>query len=315
MTVIKTNPATCNVCGDNGGDVVSTLTDLEYDTCSNEFDIIRCGQCGHHYLSPLPDPSELMTIYPPHYLQYNIDGGDGGDKLAYRVKDRLDSAEVRNLTKEIGEGGAVLDVGCAQGRFLDLVRQACPGVKTLDGIEISEKAGNIAKEKGFNVFIGLLPDFPGQADTYDLVAMQEVIEHLYDPSGCVKKIAQLLKPGGRVYITTPTVECMEFRLFGKKYWGNYHCPRHFNLFTPKGLSEILTRHGFVIESISHKLQPAGWIVTFENMLKVKKAPRWLVKFVNRENPVLLALFTIIDMISLATIKKTSDMKVIAVKTT
>lgn len=310
MTVIKTIPATCSVCGHAEGDAVSALTDLEYDTCVNEFQLIRCQSCGHHYLSPLPDPSELMVIYPLNYLQYNI---DGGSKLAYRVKDRLDSSEVRGLTAGIADGGAVLDVGCAQGRFLDLVRKNCPNVKTFDGIEISQKAADVAKKKGFNVFVGQLQDFPSKSDTYDLIAMQEVIEHLYDPAGCIKKIAGLLKPGGRVYITTPTVDCMEFRLFKKKYWGNYHCPRHFNLFDPKGLAEILTRHGLIVESVKHKIQPAGWIVTFENMLKDYRAAGWLIRFINRENPFLLAIFTVVDLVSLFTIKKTSNMKVISVK--
>jgi 2-polyprenyl-3-methyl-5-hydroxy-6-metoxy-1,4-benzoquinol methylase len=311
MSLIKTIDSSCPLCGPKPFDLVCTIRDYEYSTCDNYFDIVKCKDCGHHFLNPQPDPSELGTIYPKNYIQYNVEE-DG--KLAYKIKELLDAREVKSITNHINEDGAVLDIGCAQGGFLDLARRANKNISRFVGIEISEKAAKAAKSKGFEVFIGRLEDFPIETPKFDLIVMQEVLEHVYEPQICIEKVSHLLKDGGRLYITTPSTDGIEFTLFGKrKYWGNYHCPRHFNLFNTRSMSELLSRHNLKIETLTHKIQPAAWIVTFENFLKDKQYPTILYKFFYRENPILLSFFLLIDLISLTFSGKTQDMKIVAIK--
>ena len=108
-------------------------------------------------------------------------------------------------------GSTVLDIGCGRGELIYYC--AKHGAKAL-GIDYSKPAINIARET-----IGKLPDnlrsfafadigdpanyrFP---DKYDVVYMIEVVEHMHDwqLKETFKKIETILKPGGRLIITTP----------------------------------------------------------------------------------------------------------------
>lgn len=108
-------------------------------------------------------------------------------------------------------GNTVLDIGCGRGEFIYYCAKR--GAKVL-GIDYSKAAIDIAKET-----IGKLPDnlrslasadvgdpvdykFP---DRYDIVYMIEVVEHMHDwqLKEAFEKIEIILKPGGRLIITTP----------------------------------------------------------------------------------------------------------------
>lgn len=79
---------------------------------------------------------------------------------------------------------------------------------------------------------------------FDLVIAVHVVEHLTDPVRVFRKIAESLRPGGRLYCMTPNAESLGLRLF-KRHWWNLEDPTHYRFFSPRSLTMMVREAGFV----------------------------------------------------------------------
>jgi methionine biosynthesis protein MetW len=102
------------------------------------------------------------------------------------------------------EGGSVLDLGCASGGLLALLR---PRAGLLAGLELSQTAARAAAEVGDLVVQGALEDpvLPFEAGAFDLVVLADVLEHLADPLTALRRATGWCRPGGTVLISVPNV--------------------------------------------------------------------------------------------------------------
>ena len=242
---------------------MGTGQDFEYNSCINIWQYVRCGNCGHHYLRERPDTTALTVVYPPNYGNYSNSAKPG---LAFHLKALMEGRTLRQLcggSKDM----AVFDIGCGDGRLLDIAKAACPGITELGGCEISGFAAENARKKGYHVEVGGFESIPLAANSWDLIFLIQVLEHLADPRGALEKIRLMLRSGGRVLIETPSTDCLDFRLFKRRYWGGYHFPRHFNLFVREHVEEMLQTAGLEPISYKVKLQPVHWIWTAHHWLK------------------------------------------------
>lgn len=118
----------------------------------------------------------------------------------------------RNVTQRIAamdalgnvHGERLLDIGCGTGEYTTALAERFARV---DGIEIERKRLEVFEQnKPDNVSLQLMSasqlDFDD--DTFDVVVMIEVLEHLADVPGALKEIQRVLKPGGSFYLTTPS---------------------------------------------------------------------------------------------------------------
>jgi len=309
VPTLKLKQQNCCICNSKQGEIIGGGPDFEYSTCANEFSVRRCV-CGHVYLVDVPDQGDLNIVYPTNYMQYSI---DEGEKLAWKAKKVLDVMMVRSLKKYLTQGTNVLDVGCAQGRLLDAIKSSYSKIGALEGVEISEKAADTCRKKGYTVTVGTFESIEPKSNFYNVVFLDQVIEHLYSPRTAIKKINKALQLGGAIVLKTPTSDCIDFKFFKKRYWGGYHFPRHFNIFSRKSLSVLLVEAGFEVSSVKYLPQPAHWSQCFEFWLKERHMPRFLSAFFYKENPLSLAVFTVVEMLSKLLFGKTSNMEIIAVK--
>jgi 2-polyprenyl-3-methyl-5-hydroxy-6-metoxy-1,4-benzoquinol methylase len=100
--------------------------------------------------------------------------------------------------------GALLDIGCGNGALLAEIRTL--GSWNLCGIEMSESAVSLARGQGFDVRLGDATVDPAtlfEPHTFDLIISAEVIEHVYDPRALLGQARTLLRPQGRLVLTTP----------------------------------------------------------------------------------------------------------------
>lgn len=141
-----------------------------------------------------------------------------------------------NLTS----GRALFDIGAATGFFLDLARAR--NWQTA-GVELSEFAATEARRRGHLVVTGNLLKQNSPTSQYDLVTMWDVFEHIDRPDDYIKKVHQLLKPGGYVAINTPDASSWWARLMGKR-WHLMIPPEHLFYYSPKNLRQVLEQNGF-----------------------------------------------------------------------
>jgi SAM-dependent methyltransferase len=309
--VVPTQPNRCVVCGSESFDIVASGTDYQYGTTSQIFNWCRCRSCGHYFVDPIPTPAALARIYPETLKNY--DDFDSRPGLAFRVKAYLDGRRLRDLAKDIPPGGRLLDVGCAAGMFLDIAKQYCPSLEVLEGIEISEAAAAGAKRKGYKVYVSTIEDADLPEDFYDLIVMQQVIEHVHDPRAVLAKLRRALRKNGRLVMETPNLGSWDQAVFSNGYWEGYHIPRHFNLWTVEGMDRMVKEAGFSAMSTSKRIKPVHWTISLQNWAIGTKKPKALVKFFDLRNPVLLMGFGVVDVLQLALFGKTSDIQYVATK--
>jgi SAM-dependent methyltransferase len=103
---------------------------------------------------------------------------------------------------------SVLDVGCGSGIFLEYLRKRIPDA-SLYGYELNGELLDRLVEKGFGVLPGDTALF-GKAmehlPRFDAICMLQVLEHVGDPIEFLRTFLPLLRPGGRLIITTPNSE-------------------------------------------------------------------------------------------------------------
>lgn len=95
----------------------------------------------------------------------------------------------------------VLEVGCGPGGNLEML-QAFGAVSAM---EMDRSACQVASDRsGIEVVQGSLPDaLPFEAQSFDLIAALDVIEHVEQDRESVAALARLLKPGGAMIVTVP----------------------------------------------------------------------------------------------------------------
>ncbi len=306
--MIPTRPHACVVCGSREHVVVASGTDYQYGTTDQVFNWCKC-RCGHHYIDPLPSEAALSTIYPDTLKNYADFDADPG--LAFRVKGFLEGRQVKRLAARVPEGGRLLDVGCAAGMFLDVVKRNCPNITVLEGLEISRAAAERATAKGYKVYISTIEQADLPESYYDLICLQQVIEHVHDPRAVLTKLRRSLRPGGSVILETPNLESWDHALFRGGFWEGYHIPRHFNLWTAEGMARMLREVGYAEVCTKKRIKPVHWTLSLQNWAIGTHKPQPVIDFFNLKNPLGLVLFGGLDVLQLGLFGKASDIQYVA----
>jgi 2-polyprenyl-3-methyl-5-hydroxy-6-metoxy-1,4-benzoquinol methylase len=300
----------CALCGCEESEVCASGTDFEYDTATNSFHFVACGRCGHQYLNPRPSPEDLDVIYPSNY--YSFTGTTNA--FVARMQRIWESGKVKLYQQLVGGGEKrLLDVGCGDGRFLRLLRDFGPPDWQLVGLEFDSGAVTKCREQGFEAFAERVEDFaeqPEQHGQYDAVIMLQLIEHVEDPALICERVRTLLRPGGVFIIETPNLAGLDYTLFKGRWWGHYHFPRHWNLFSSASLVRMLEERGFEIVRAECLISTSSWIISHYNYFKDRGYPLAVQRFFTYQNPLLLGLAVIIDSVRVRLGLETSNQRVI-----
>lgn len=301
----------CALCGSSASDVCARGEDFEYRTASNEFTFVRCRDCAHVYLNPRPRVEDLDVIYPAHY--YSFLGTR--NPLVAKAQRKWESGKVALYREWIGDGHKrILDVGCGDGRFLSLLRDfGAPGWEMV-GLEFDPRAIARCRELGFEAHAARVEDFAEEASQqgrFDAVVMLQLIEHVEDPALLCERVHRLLVPGGIFVIETPNLAGLDHRLFEGRHWGHYHFPRHWHLFSQASLRRMLEARGFEVVLAECLISTSSWIISHQNRLRDAGWPEWLCRLVHFQNPILLGLAVVVDVVRTRLGRPTSNQRVIA----
>ncbi|MBL8132723.1 MAG: class I SAM-dependent methyltransferase [Anaerolineae bacterium] len=216
----------------------------------NGLGLVQCQNCGLVYVSPRPEAHELYAIYGESYFK-NDNSGVVGYTNYLRDEANIRKTVVGRL-KRIERWrrppGRALDVGCAAGFFLSEA-EACGW--QVSGIDVSTYAVDYARQRfGFDLQIGSLLEADYAPESFDLVSMWDVIEHVPDPKRYIEAAAQLLKPGGVLVLSTPDVRSLPARMTGRRWVGYKLSAEHIFYFSAATLSCMLDSAG--LEIVEHR---------------------------------------------------------------
>lgn len=235
----------CGLCGSPEREVRFT---------DGPFQVVRCARCQLTYVTPRLAPGALIAdVYDEGYWSSNAAKDRGysdyrSDAPLYLATYKKRLSVVR---RHFAKPGRVLDVGCAAGYFLSVMKDEGWQVT---GIEPSDAIRGQAIERlgAANVHAGLLEDVPLERHSFDLVTFWDVIEHVPDPVAALAHVRSLLRPGGKLLIETQNVESRAAKILGKA-WQHYKHAEHIYHFDPKTIRDLMDQAGFTILENSPRL--------------------------------------------------------------
>ena len=257
-SAIRTEPCPrCIVCGQPGLALYEGLTDYLSGT-PGSWRMVRCADaaCAMLWLDPKPLAADLIKAYAGYYTHGRkrardlsrlwLSAVNSACKQVCRVAE-MGSAlgrqrrELRTMYLGSGSPGRLLEVGCGSGRFLNRMRKAGWAVEGIDFDPVA--AARVEEKYGIPVAVGSLPELGYPEGAYDVVAMSQVIEHVPDPVALLQECRRVLRPGGRLVLSTPNASSVAHRVYGR-HWRGLEPPRHQHVFTPAALSRCAGDCGF-----------------------------------------------------------------------
>jgi len=201
------------------------------------YDIVKCSICGLVYVNPRLKYSILNDMYNSNKISpytYYIDNIKNDEK-AFRIK----LSEIEKYKKP----GRILDVGCGVGVLLNEAKKR--GWETY-GLDLQKKAVDYANNHfNVNARLGTLENNPFKDGFFDLIVMNDFLEHVPNPAGSLKIASKLLKKNGIIFLSTPDINSFLANISGKK-WIHLKPNEHIYYFSLNTLRILLNNAGLNI---------------------------------------------------------------------
>ena len=192
--------------------------------------------------------------YPPDYFAAQIRKSDA--KIAWQYGRIFALAGITAV-----QGLRVVDVGCGAGPGLRYLTNR--GALAL-GLDVSRYALQTALQLAPTSGVALNDSsagLPCADNSADLLLLSELVEHIDDARPLLAECRRVLRPGGRIVVTTPNLWDARRLLapITKRTWSGYTDPTHVNLYTPIRLARELHAAGFHAVGWHTGVKPITWL--------------------------------------------------------
>jgi SAM-dependent methyltransferase len=223
------------------------------DYVQRPYDFFSCRACGSLALNPLPLPEEVLGFYPTSYAARSPQATASRFGLLERLVwhwlfETVYGRGARSVVEHSRvRGGRLLEVGCSSGYQLRAFKDA--GKFSVEGLDIDRSATDFARHVlALEVWQGTLLEAGLPNDTYDMVVLFNVLEHLLDPVVELREVARILRPGGRLALKVPNADSLQRRAFGRRWQIAREAPRHVLIPSKQGVATLLARAGLQHEA-------------------------------------------------------------------
>ena len=208
--------------------------------CEGLFGVAKCQNCGTAFTNPRPPQGKIGGYYPDFYW---------GDSQLRRPEILANYREIYDwIQANRKQAKTILDIGAGGGYFLSLFDQM-----ERIGVEYSETAAKQGSKKyDLTIMTGNLADNLNKLkkNSFDIITLNHVFEHIYRPNQELRQIKQLLSPDGTLIISVPNFNSLMRRLT-RDQWYHLDLPRHLVHYNAKTLRRILTQNGFQVMSLDY----------------------------------------------------------------
>lgn len=233
----------CPVCGEAGHEVLFEQRFLapEGAAALDGYFVCVCAACGLGYADGVPAQAALEAFYRDRskYEHAHLGGHEPPHDRA-----RLEATAARFARLVSDRASRVLELGCATGGFLTLLRGR--GYGSLVGVDPSPACAAAARAlHGADVRPVSVSALARAGERFDVAVLLSVLEHVRDLRPLLEDVSAALAPGGRVYVQVPDVvrfadhDGAPFQQFSTE---------HINYFSRASLGRLMAAAGFVEEA-------------------------------------------------------------------
>jgi len=260
----------CPLCGSNQLEIYLSNVKEIYVGLDEYFDLNKCIKCGHIFTNPRPTLSTIEYFYPnemDYYLPKDV------YELSTFKQNILNNIlnEVKNYSLDVTfslpplvskilfyyfnykisydkkipnyvNNGKLLEIGCSWGSYLLQMQKLGWDVY---GVEMNTKASEYAKKilNSDNIMNNKIENIDFKSTLFDVIVLNMVLEHIYDPIKLLNIIKSILKPNGIIIINIPNIDSIEFKIFKDKSYF-VQVPQHVHHFNYMTINKLLEKTGF-----------------------------------------------------------------------
>ena len=234
-----------------------------YDRDFRGHGVDRCIQCGVLLMNPQYSDTYLERFYSTYLTVHDQNAPAPERRKSHPEIRREAKRRSLELVRQFVEPGRLLMVGCGDGLELELAQQTGWNVEGYD-VDPSTTA-DVAAKFGVPVHSGSFPDLDLPTGHYDVVFMDQVIEHLKDPGPYLVSCKRLLRKGGVLFLGMPNIGSVSNRgkslldrlgLKRRRRGNHYASKHHVFYYSPAVLARALREHyGFDVLTTRGSLKP------------------------------------------------------------
>ena len=234
--------------------VGSAIRKTEQSHTADSVRVLECRSCHYYYCSPFISfsPEDFEILYDNEYF------GQPTEQYANRSRVSVPTRNLQRLeslcTRDVHD---FLEIGCGEGYALEAAqnkRWRSVGVGVTPAY-----AESVSKRLGVQVLIGQFQELALPEESFDIIYVNSVLEHVTDPEGFLRECWRVLRPGGMAFFLVPNEDALIndfrhiiYRLMGRNTASRldpFRNPYHIQGFSPFSLRLLFERANFNITSL------------------------------------------------------------------
>lgn len=229
---------TCPVC--DSVEIEHAISVKDFSVSGQTFPVWACRFCSFRFTQDVPSMEEIGVYYQfEDYISHTETKKGLVNQLYHLVRKFTLTQKQRMIlrfTKK--QQGAILDIGCGTGAFLETMKEA--GWQT-QGLEPDASAREKAVQRGLSVEPShKIFELTQQVDA---ITMWHVLEHVHELHAYLDKMHSLLTDDGVLIVAVPNYTSKD-QLAYQQYWAAYDVPRHLYHFSPASMQTLMKKHDF-----------------------------------------------------------------------
>ena len=221
----------------------SFITVKDFSVSGESFSLLLNEEYQILKTHPQPTLDKLGSYYEfEDYISHTDGKRTLFEKMYHFIKRKAIRDKVKLINSYQPVKGRILDIGAGTGDFL----LECKNQNwDILGIEPNDKAKGIALGKGikFGDTIEKL-----ESNSFDVITMWHVLEHVPDVEHQVSELKRLLKPSGTIIIAVPNFKSYDANHY-KEFWAAYDVPRHLWHFSKTAIEKLFDKQNMNLEDI------------------------------------------------------------------
>ena len=236
----------------------------DHSVSGEKFQLKKNEKYGFLETFPQPKTNQLSEYYKTEDYISHTDAKRNWFEKAYHLVRRFSLKQKLKLINGFKtETKTLLDVGCGTGDFLKTAKE---NNWTVSGIEPNADARSIANQKTENAVFDIEQLNNFESNSFDVITLWHVLEHLPDLEYQISILKKLLKPKGRLVVAVPNYKSFDANYYNQ-FWAAYDVPRHLWHFDQNSISKLFASIDMEIEQLKPMLFDAFYVSLLSEQYK------------------------------------------------